>query len=176
MIESYSVKIRIFGVLALVLSNLGFPSLAKATDGSVHNDNLHQLSIALHVAGEVTPLGSFALDGIEEDPIREFPWQVSLSFEPNFPHTVVIDFTVRILHTTLDIEETVAFNFQEIHATLDDGDLDLFLVNAPGGDSFVRFGGVLSAVHVPEPSTLALLLLSALFAPFGARAAQNRNC
>jgi len=172
--------IRIFGVLAL-LANLSFPSLVEAGPHVRVFDGV--ILISRYADDEVYPLGIFTLDDINDDPIREFPWQVSLSFDrnevfdPNFPHTIAIDFTVTILNlnTTLLIEENLSLNFQEIHASLDDGDLDLFLVNAPGGDNSVRFGGVLSAAHVPEPSTLAILLLATLFAPLSARAARNRN-
>ncbi len=158
-------KIRIFGVLALVLSGLSCPSLAEA-------HNLHNMSIAVHSGGEATPLGSFTLDDIEDDPLREFPWQVSLSFDGDNGD---LDFTLTILDTVLLIEEHVAFNFQQIHPSLDDGDLDLFLVNAPGGDNSIRFSGVISAVHVPEPSTFAFVLIAALFVPLGARGIQRRS-
>jgi len=58
---------------------------------------------------------------------------------------------------------------------LGDDDVDLFLVNAPGGDNSVRFGGVLTVAHVPEPSTFALGLLAALCIPFRTREGRNKN-
>jgi len=66
-------------------------------------------------------------------------------------------------------------NLVSVSHSIDDGDLDLFLVNAPGGDSFVHVIGVLTAVHVPEPSTFALVLLAALGIPFRTRIAQKRS-
>jgi len=196
------VIIRIFSVLALTLLSFSFSPLAEAhpvrglsrferaanrlstlPKGSSRRavgDNVRQLGLAAH---------NFLL---RSD--HEYPWQVGINRSRGdghkdwidllssnlsrdvdpifiFPHTVVIDFTIR---TTLDEELTL--NFAEYRPTLgDDGDLDLYLVNAPGGDNSFRFGGFLAATSIPEPSTLALVLFATLCVPFRRRCVQSKN-